>query len=244
MEIKNVFYEGKVLWSMVDANMHLRHSAYADFAAQTRLEVIQSLGFNADKLQELKIGPILFREELIYMREVKPNDMIKVTCEMTKGRSDGSRWSFEQKLYRGDDILAAVINVDGAWIDVEKRRLTALPPEWAAKFLEIPKSEHFQEEIIPQKTINPNKKMTPLEEKYEAAKKRVMELPERPSNEKMLEIYSLAKQAEIGDINIDKTAMFDFVAAAKYNSWSKKKGIAKEVAMQQYVDFIESLFQK
>jgi acyl-CoA thioester hydrolase len=66
--MKNVFYEGKVLWSQVDANMHLRHSAYADFAAQARLEILGSLGFNADLLEQLHVGPILFREELIYMR--------------------------------------------------------------------------------------------------------------------------------------------------------------------------------
>jgi acyl-CoA-binding protein len=86
--------------------------------------------------------------------------------------------------------------------------------------------------------------MTPLEEKFEVAKKRVLELPERPSNEKMLEIYSLNKQATIGDINIDKPAMFDFIAAAKYNSWTKKKGMSKEDAQQKYIDFIESLFEK
>ncbi len=110
--------------------------------------------------------------------------------------------------------------------------------------MEIPKSEHFQEEIIPKKTINTNKNMTPLEEKFETAKKRVHELPERPSNEIMLEIYSLGKQATIGDINIDKPAMFDFVAAAKYNSWTKKKGISKEEAQQKYIDLVESLFAK
>jgi acyl-CoA thioester hydrolase len=244
MEIKNVFYEGKVMWAMVDANMHLRHSAYADFAAQARLEILQTLGFNPKMLSDSKLGPILFREELIYMREVAPGDTVKITCELTKVRRDGSRWSFTQNLYRGDGILAAVINVDGAWMDVEKRKLTALPPEWAKKFMEIPKSENFIEEVIPQKATNPNKNMTPLEEKYEAAKKRILELPERPSNEKMLEIYSLAKQAEIGDINIEKPAMFDFVAAAKYNSWSKKKGISKEDAMQQYIDLVDKLFQK
>lgn len=241
--MENVFYEGKVIWAMVDANMHLRHSAYADFAAQARLELIQSLGFSFDNLKELKLGPILFREELIYMREVKPNDVIRVTCELTKGRADGLRWSFEQKLYRGDGVLAAIINVDGAWMDVEKRKLTALPPELAAKFMKIPRSERYQEETIQQKTTNTNKNMTPLEEKFEAAKKRVLELTEKPSNEKMLELYSLNKQATVGDINIDKPAMFDFVAAAKYNAWIAKKGISKENAMQQYIDFVESLFK-
>ena len=84
--------------------------------------------------------------------------------------------------------------------------------------------------------------MTALEEQFEAAKKRVMELPEKPSNEKMLELYALNKQATIGDINAEKPAMFDFVAAAKYNAWMAKKGTSKEEAQQQYIDFVNSLF--
>lgn len=149
--MSNNFYEGKVLWSQVDANMHLRHSAYADFAVQARLEVLSSLGFNIDLLTKLHIGPILFREELIYMREVPPNDTIKITSVLTKCRKDGSRWSFRQELFREDGIQAAQINVDGAWMDTIKRKLVALPEEWAVKFLNIPKSEDFVEDPIPEK---------------------------------------------------------------------------------------------
>ena len=58
--MENIFYEGKVIWSMVDANMHLRHSAYADFAAQARLEILTSTGFDADLMERLHVGPILF----------------------------------------------------------------------------------------------------------------------------------------------------------------------------------------
>jgi acyl-CoA thioester hydrolase len=76
--MENIFYEGKVLWSMVDANMHLRHSAYADFAAQARLELLNHLGLDARVFAKLKIGPILFREELIYRKEVGMNDTVRV----------------------------------------------------------------------------------------------------------------------------------------------------------------------
>lgn len=245
--MKNVFFEGRVLWSQIDANMHLRHSAYADFAAQARLQILESLGFNARLLEELKIGPILFREELIYMREVRPSDTVKVTCELTHCRRDGSRWSFTQALYRGDGVQAAQINVQGAWVDMVKRKLASLPTEWASKFLEIPKSENFILEEVPEKKpepiLNPNT-MTALEQSFEDAKKRVMELPEKPGNDVMLELYALNKQATIGDINIDKPAMFDFVAAAKYNAWSGKKGMSKEDAQQKYIDYVNSLFTK
>lgn len=246
--MENIFYEGKVIWSMVDANMHLRHSAYADFAAQARLEILTASGFNADLMEQLHVGPILFREELIYMREVRPNDTIKITCAMTKCRRDGSRWSFKQEMFRSDGIQAALINVDGAWIDTVKRKLVGLPEEWASKFLDIPKSDDFVLEEIPVKKAEPvvtkNTNMTPLEEKFEAAKARVMELKEKPANDKMLELYALNKQATIGDINAEKPAMFDFVAAAKFNAWTTKKGMSKEEAQQKYIDFVEGLFQK
>lgn len=245
--MENVFYEGKVLWSQIDANMHLRHSAYADFAAQARLQVLDHLGFDAKLFERLKIGPILFREELIYMREVRPSDTIRVTCVMTACRKDGSRWSFSQELFRGDGIKAAQINVQGAWVDLEKRKLAALPPEWAEKFMHIPRSQDFILEEVPERTIEttkPKETMTSLEQKFEEAKNKVMTLPEKPGNDVMLELYALNKQATIGDINIEKPAMFDFVAAAKYNAWNAKKGMGQEDAQQKYIDYVESLFKK
>jgi acyl-CoA thioester hydrolase len=149
--MENIFFEGKVMWSQIDANKHLRHSAYADFAAQARLQVLENLGFTAELLQQLKIGPILFREELIYLREILPNDLVKVTCVMTQCRKDGSRWSFSQEVFRGDGVKAAQINVQGAWVDMEKRKLTALPSQWSEAFMHIPKSKDFVLEEIPEK---------------------------------------------------------------------------------------------
>ena len=67
-------------------------------------------------------------------------------------------------------------------------------------------------------------------------------LAEKPSNETLLNLYSLYKQATEGDINTDAPSNpFDFVAKAKYNAWETLKGISKENAMQQYVDLVEKL---
>lgn len=141
--MEHIFLEAKVMWSQVDANRHLRHSAYADFAAQARLELLEQMNFGADTLGKLKLGPILFREELIYMREVRPNDTVRVSCELSKCREDGSRWSFVQKVFRGDDIQAALIHVDGAWIDMQTRKLAALPADIVKQFLTLPQTEDF-----------------------------------------------------------------------------------------------------
>ena len=246
--MENIFFEGKVLWSQVDSNNHLRHSAYADFGAQARLELLTKIGFDTDTLEKLKIGPILFREELIYMREVRPNDTLRITCEMSHCRRDGSRWSFTQSVFRSDAIQAAQINTQGAWIDIDKRKLIGLPQDWMEKFMQIPKTKDFVIEEVPVKNVEPIKdknNMTELETKFEDAKKRVLDLPSKPSNEKMLELYSLNKQATIGDAEThgEKPAMFDFVAAAKFNAWKTKAGVSKEDAQQKYIDYVEELLK-
>jgi len=146
----DIYYEGQVLWAQIDANQHMRHTAYADFAAQARLIMLESLGLKPSVLYSYKIGPVLFREELFYLREVGINEYIKVTCEIIKGRPDGSRWSIRHDLYRGDGVKAAIIVADGAWIDMEKRKLVSLPPELSESFMHAPKSSDYIEE--PNKT--------------------------------------------------------------------------------------------
>ena len=143
----HVFFEGQVIWSQIDANQHLRHSAYADFAAQARVNMLEKCGLSALKLFELKIGPVLFREELFYLREVALNEYIKVTCEILKSRADASRWTIRHEIYRNDDVKAAVIVAEGAWIDTVKRKLVALPKEMSVLFLSLPRSVDFMEEM-------------------------------------------------------------------------------------------------
>lgn len=76
---------------------------------------------------------------------------------------------------------------------------------------------------------------------FEKAVEDSKSLPVKPSNETLLNLYALYKQATQGDVNEDAPGMFDFVAKAKYESWSSLKGKSKEVAMQEYVKLVENL---
>ncbi|MBP6687155.1 MAG: acyl-CoA-binding protein [Lacibacter sp.] len=68
------------------------------------------------------------------------------------------------------------------------------------------------------------------------------ELSEKPSNETLLQLYSLYKQASEGDINVEAPSNpFDFVAKAKYEAWETLKGKSKETAMLEYVELIAKL---
>jgi diazepam-binding inhibitor (GABA receptor modulating acyl-CoA-binding protein) len=81
-----------------------------------------------------------------------------------------------------------------------------------------------------------------LNEKFEKAVTDSKLLPAKPSNEILLQLYSLYKQSVQGDVDVPPPANpFDIVAAAKHQAWSALKGMQREDAMQQYVALVDKL---
>jgi acyl-CoA-binding protein len=81
-----------------------------------------------------------------------------------------------------------------------------------------------------------------LKEQFEKAVADSKNLPAKPDNMTLLQLYSLYKQSSEGDVNAEAPSNpFDFVAKAKYEAWSSLKGKTKEVAMNEYVELVEKL---
>jgi diazepam-binding inhibitor (GABA receptor modulator, acyl-CoA-binding protein) len=81
-----------------------------------------------------------------------------------------------------------------------------------------------------------------LKQEFDAAVIASKELSSKPSNEVLLQLYSLYKQATSGDADDDGPSNpFDFVGKAKHNAWVEQKGKTADVAMQEYVTLIEKL---
>ena len=134
----------QIRWADIDPNRHLRHSVYFDYGASMRMNALSSLGLSMEKLEELMIGPILFREEAIFRREILFGDDITINVELVKAREDYSRWSLRHQFTKKDDTLAAIINLDAAWIDLAKRKLAIPPPVIRNVFENFPKSSDFE----------------------------------------------------------------------------------------------------
>jgi acyl-CoA-binding protein len=67
------------------------------------------------------------------------------------------------------------------------------------------------------------------------------QLPEKPDNQALLQIYGLYKQATEGD-NVGKRPGFtDMVGRMKFDAWAGLNGKSADEAMQEYIDLIESL---
>jgi acyl-CoA-binding protein len=83
--------------------------------------------------------------------------------------------------------------------------------------------------------------MSKLKTKFEAAVADSKKLPERPSNDVLLQLYALYKQATDGDVEGKRPGFTDMVGRAKYDAWAAIKGTGSDDAMQRYVDLIASL---
>ena len=81
-----------------------------------------------------------------------------------------------------------------------------------------------------------------LQQQFEAAVAGSKSLSEKPSNEILLQLYSLYKQATTGDVNSEPPSNpFDFVNKAKHEAWASLKGKPADNAMQEYVDLVNKL---
>ncbi len=143
--MENIFYEGQIIWAQIDANRHMRHSAYADICAQARSNMLHKMGFSLDKFAEYHIGPILFREELLYFKEIHLDEYVQVKVELTKYNKNNSRFSFMHQVFRSEGTRCCTVHVDGAWLDLQKRKLTKLPEELAPLLAKIPRAEKYEE---------------------------------------------------------------------------------------------------
>ncbi len=83
--------------------------------------------------------------------------------------------------------------------------------------------------------------MSELKTKFEAAVAGSKQLPERPSNDELLQLYALYKQATEGDVEGKRPGFTDMVGRAKYDAWAAVKGTASDAAMTRYVELVESL---
>ncbi len=132
-----------IRWSDLDPNFHLRHSVYYDYGAFCRIGFFEAHGMPAGLMEELSFGPILFREEAVFRKEVRWGDELTIDLQLTKTRKDFSRWTIRHQLIKNSNILSAVITVDGAWINTNERKLATPPTAITDVFDKMPRSSDF-----------------------------------------------------------------------------------------------------
>jgi acyl-CoA thioester hydrolase len=130
-------------WADIDANFHLRHSVYYDLCAQQRMEALAALGMTMDDMQRAGFGPVLFREECRFAREIRLTDEVYLSLAVRMLSKDHRKFAFVQVFSDAEGTPLATLTVEGAWMNTHTRRI-APPPPLAVDVLDhLPRTEDF-----------------------------------------------------------------------------------------------------
>jgi acyl-CoA-binding protein len=82
--------------------------------------------------------------------------------------------------------------------------------------------------------------MSELKSRFDLALERANSLPPQ-STTNQLELYGLFKQATKGDVTGARPGMLDPRGRAKWDAWSKRKGLSLDAAMEAYIALVDKL---
>jgi acyl-CoA thioester hydrolase len=71
-------------------------------------------------------------------------DKVTIGLKLMKSQKDYSRWTIQHDIIKNDDIVSAILTVDGAWLDTAKRKLATPPEKVLEVFSQMPKPANFQ----------------------------------------------------------------------------------------------------
>ena len=133
----------EIRWSDLDPNFHMLHSKYYDIGAYSRMAFLVEHGLTPAVMFKHHIGPILFREECLFKKELAFGDKVTVNFKVDKLSTDFGRWTMVHEIYKNDETLAALITAEGAWIDTIARKVTLPPTEVIDLFDKAPRTDSF-----------------------------------------------------------------------------------------------------
>lgn len=129
-------------WADIDANFHVRHSVYYDLGSQQRVNVLAAHGLPMSDMQRGGFGPVLFREECRFFKEIKPEDVIELVPTLKGLSKDYRKFTIAHSFMRKGECCA-VVQVDGAWFNSIERRVFVPPQQVVDAMNGFPKSEDF-----------------------------------------------------------------------------------------------------
>lgn len=135
----------EVRWSDLDGNRHVRGSAYSDYATHTRFRLLTSHGFDQARLEAMRFGPVMMREEIRYRREVLFGDSLVVNVRCAGLSTDGSQWRVHQEVVRSDGRVAAVLTIQGGWLDLDSRKLIVPTAALTSILQALPRTPDYEE---------------------------------------------------------------------------------------------------
>jgi acyl-CoA thioester hydrolase len=142
-----ISFEHKIIvtWGDLDANNHLKNTAYLDYAGHTRFSFFKANGFSPQDFAKEGFGPIVFRDDVEYFKEARMLDEITVNVLLGGLSQDGRKFQIINEFYNDNGNKIALVTTNGAWFSHKERKLRVPPNALRNVFMNLKKSENYQD---------------------------------------------------------------------------------------------------
>ena len=138
-------HEYRAQWGDMDFNQHMANAAYLDYAANTRILFLDSVGFTAATFAERGLGPVILEDRLVYRREIRMLETFTVDYQATASTADGRRFKLRNRFTSAAQGLCATVDSIGLWFDLVARRPIIPPDELQEAFQQLTRSDDYEE---------------------------------------------------------------------------------------------------
>lgn len=140
----NFIRKVEIRWSDLDPNFHVKHSSYYDFGAYCRVAFLMEHGITPEVMTQHSLGPILFREECLFKREIKFGDDISIDLRIKGISFSGKKWIMTHEIIKNNETVCANLTIEGAWMNTQLRKVIAPPEIFKIALETLPKTEDFR----------------------------------------------------------------------------------------------------
>lgn len=130
-------------WGDMDFNAHMANTSFLHLCGTVRMMFFAEHGFSMRRFEQLRMGPVILRDELDYFREMRLLDTVRVTLELAGLSADGKRFRLRNGFFHDDGTPAARVTSTGGWLDLDARKLVTPPAEFGELFAKMRRSEDF-----------------------------------------------------------------------------------------------------
>jgi len=134
----------EIRWSDLDANAHVRYSAYIDATGDVRYRFFTEHGFPPERFTELGVGPVYTSIHAQFLREVRLGETVTITYALSGISANNARWRVHHEVLKSNGKKAVLIDLEGSIIDLATRRAVLPTPELVDIFNQVPRHTEFE----------------------------------------------------------------------------------------------------
>jgi acyl-CoA thioester hydrolase len=135
----------QVRWTDIDANRHVRYSAYIDAAAELRYRFFTEHDLPPEAFDKLGVGPIYTSLTANFYREVRLGETLTITYLLSGLSPSGVRWKVQHDFLKENGKKAVSLWLEGTILNLKTREPIAPTPEIMRVFQQVPRSPNFEE---------------------------------------------------------------------------------------------------